>query len=99
MYMLPVLRMLDQNIQQDPDRGEGANHAIVNELEFVERVLPDLNAIKEETSVLLRAALDGYEATIIEKTRRQSWLRGKPTLMLTFGHALVCRAPCLAEGQ
>ncbi|TDZ32435.1 putative FAD-dependent monooxygenase [Colletotrichum spinosum] len=46
-------------------RGEGANHAILDVLDFAESVVPHLNAAGPE----LRAALDVYEAVVVERAR------------------------------
>ena len=47
------------------DRGEGANHAIVDVLDFVELVLPHLST----SGGHLRLALDKYEDTVIARAR------------------------------
>ena len=53
-----------------PDRGEGANHAIVDVLEFAEGVVPHLTGTKGEGGLRqLRAALDRFETATIERTR------------------------------
>lgn len=47
------------------DRGEGANHAIFDVLEFAQQVLPHL----EDTTVELRNAIDRYEDSVVARTR------------------------------
>jgi hypothetical protein len=47
------------------DRGEGANHSIVDVEDFVNRVLPHLDKPSDE----IRQALDEYEGLVIERTR------------------------------
>ncbi|KAL2017778.1 hypothetical protein VTK56DRAFT_1696 [Thermocarpiscus australiensis] len=49
-------------------RGEGANHAIVDVLDFVELVMPQLLS-GDSTSAGLRAALDRYEDKVVTRTR------------------------------
>lgn len=49
------------------DRGEGANHAIVDVQDFVERVVP---VLKENQPLnILRGALDAYEDEVIKRAR------------------------------
>jgi len=47
------------------DRGEGANNAIVDVLDFVETVLPQYQGSYSE----IRAALDEYEQKVISRAR------------------------------
>lgn len=54
--------------QPETDRGEGANHAIVDVLDFVELVLPQLTGDGAGTDDV-RAALDRYEDRVVARTR------------------------------
>ena len=47
------------------DRGEGANHAIVDVLDFVETVLP----ASQKPDAELRSALDQYDQKVISRAR------------------------------
>lgn len=61
-----------ENKPNTTDRGEGANHAIVDVLDFVELVMPQLRAggaDKAAAAVGLRAALDRYEDRVVARTR------------------------------
>lgn len=49
------------------DRGEGANHAIVDVLDFSEHVMPHLKDLND--SIALRAALVEYEDVVANRTR------------------------------
>lgn len=49
------------------DRGEGANHAIVDVDDFAEHVTPALKL--QASSGELRAALDAYEKAVVDRTR------------------------------
>lgn len=54
------------------DRGEGANHAIVDVLDLAELVIPHLLPGTESanpTAVDLRAALDRYEDRVVGRAR------------------------------
>ena len=51
-----------------PDRGEGANHAIVDVLEFSQKVTSVLDPCTA-AEVELRAALDAYEELVVRRTR------------------------------
>lgn len=48
------------------DRGEGANHAIVDVLDFVELVLPHLTGDRDGN---IRSSLDRYEDRVVARTR------------------------------
>lgn len=50
------------------DRGEGANHAILDVLDFAEKVTPALTAAAG-SEAKLRAALDEYEDVVVRRTR------------------------------
>lgn len=52
-------------IFSSPDRGEGANHAIVDVLDFAKMVTPHLKGDASR----LREALDEYEAGVVKRTR------------------------------
>jgi 2-polyprenyl-6-methoxyphenol hydroxylase-like FAD-dependent oxidoreductase len=54
--------------EREIDRGEGANHAIVDVLDLVELVISQLLA-GDPTTVDLRAALDRYEDKVVSRTR------------------------------
>lgn len=53
---------------QNTDRGEGANHAIVDVLEFVELVVPHLSGDKDGNGDV-RSALDRYEDRVVARAR------------------------------
>lgn len=54
--------------ETNADRGEGANHAIVDVADFVELVMPELLA-DHSTPAGLRAALDRYEDRAVARSR------------------------------
>jgi hypothetical protein len=49
------------------DRGEAANHVIVDTLDFVEKVIPHIKNSQEEDQ--LDIALHAYETAVIDRTR------------------------------
>ncbi|KAB5523168.1 hypothetical protein GE09DRAFT_1043775 [Coniochaeta sp. 2T2.1] len=50
-------------------RGEGANHAVVDVLDFVELVLPHLTTGGETNRTQVRVALDQYEDRVVARAR------------------------------
>jgi hypothetical protein len=59
-------------MQTQKDRGEGANHAIVDVLDLVELVISQLPSPDSATPIAavdLRAALDRYEDRVVGRTR------------------------------
>lgn len=58
------VRILEAN---SIDRGEGANHAIVDVLDFVDRAVSLLRDNQDIT--ILRGALDEYEDAVIKRAR------------------------------
>lgn len=49
------------------DRGEGANHAIVDVLDFAQKVVPKIRSGTAFSD--LRTAMDEYEDAVVERTR------------------------------
>jgi len=67
-YTLHQEKRIANTPWDDTDRGEGANHAVVDVVDFVELVLPHLAAGNGDGEVL-RSALDRYEDKVVERTR------------------------------
>jgi len=51
------------------DRGEGANHAIVDVLDFAQLVTPHLTNTSTQGLQKLRSALDEYEDRVVARAR------------------------------
>lgn len=60
-YYVPKLQLTPE------DRGEAANHVIVDALDFVQKVLPHIKTTSDAAQ--LDTALHDYETSVIERTR------------------------------
>lgn len=61
------IRTSDKTRLTSTDRGEGANHAIVDVLDFADRVLPILKQDSDFSP--LRESLDEYENAVVKRSR------------------------------
>lgn len=88
------------NMFSDPqltpkDRGEAANHVIVDALDFVQKVLPQITTANDSTQ--LDTALHEYETSVIERTRpavlasRQACLDAHDWSRINTGSPLLTR--------
>lgn len=83
------------NIYSSSDRGEGANHTIVDVLDLSHKVLPHLDSPKET----LHAAIDELEEAIIGRTRSAVLASRQACLDAHESHALTATSPLLTRRQ
>jgi hypothetical protein len=77
------------------DRGEGANHTIVDILELSDKVLPHLYAPHS----VLRTAIDGFEESLVLRTRSAVLASRKACLDAHDWHGLTADSPLLTKRQ
>ena len=82
----------------DPDRGEGANHAIVDVLEFSQNVTSVLDPCTA-AEVDLRDALDTYEEVVVKRTRPAVLASRKACLDAHVFENINSKSPLVSKRQ